>query len=315
MLLKSYSIASNTFKEALREPIFFILLSAAIALIGLFPSLALFVFKEQTKFIIDSSMATTLSFGLAVAVLCASSTISREIRNGTVLLMMSKPVSRLTFILSKAMGIFAALTVFVFICTLASILSVQVAGDQFNFDFFTLYLYYGIIAIASAIGTFRNFYAKKSFSESSVYAISILLPVFIIALQIFPFSKKLLPFPYELLPALTLLFFAVWTMGAISVMLSTKLDVVANLAVSSFIFSLGLISDYLFTSGVSSTLLKNIAYTVVPNWQFFWLADAIANKTPISWTYVIWCGLYSILYFIFCSVIAITLFTNREVAA
>jgi ABC-type transport system involved in multi-copper enzyme maturation permease subunit len=314
-MLKFYSIASNTFKEALREPIFFILLSAAIALIGLFPSLALFVFKEQVKFIIDSSMATTLSFGLAVAVLCASSTISREIKNGTVLLMMSKPVSRISFIISKAAGVLAALTVFVFICSLASILSVQVAGDQFKIDFFTLYLYYGVIAIASAVGAFRNFYAKKSFSESSVYAISILLPIFIIAVQIFPLSKKLLPFPYELLPALTLLFFAVWTMGAISVMLSTKLDMIANLAVSCFIFSLGLISDFLFTSGMGSNFFKNIAYTVIPNWQFFWLADAIANKAPISWNYVILCGLYSILYFIFCSVIAVTLFANREVAA
>jgi hypothetical protein len=314
MLLKIYSIALNTFKEALREPVYFILLSSAIALIGLFPSLALFVFREQTKFIIDSSMATTLTFGLAVAVLCASSTISREIRNGTALLMMSKPVSRLLFIISKALGIIAALTVFVFICSLASIFSVQVAADQFRLDFFTLFIYYGIIALASGIGAFRNFYAKKSFSESSVYAVCILLPLFTAAVQFLPVSKKLLPFPSELLPVLVLLFFAVWTMGAISVMLSTKLDMVANLTVSAFIFSIGLVSDYLFSTG-KITAMKEIAYTIFPNWQFFWLADAIANKTPVSWEYVIWCGTYFILYFLFCSVIAVTLFSDREVAA
>jgi len=315
MLRNFYSIAVNTFRESLREPIFFILLSVAIALIGIFPSLALFVFREQSKFIIDSSMATTLSFGLVVAVLCASSTISREIRNGTALLMMSKPVSRFSFIIAKSFGILAALTIFVFICSMSSILSVQVASDQFQLDFFTLYLYYGVIAIASGIGAFRNFHSKKSFSESSVYSIALLLPIFILSVQLIPFDKKLLPFPFELIPAFILLFFAVWTMGAITVMLSTKFDMVANLAISSFIFSIGLISDYLFNYGIGSASLNSIAYAIVPNWQFFWLADALSNKTPISWTYVSWAGAYFLLYFFLCSTIAVTLFADKEIAA
>jgi len=85
----------------LREPIFFILLVTALVLIGHFPSMSLFVFREQIKLVIDSAMATTLVFGLFAAVLCASHTVSREMRNGTALLLLSKPVYRSSFILAK----------------------------------------------------------------------------------------------------------------------------------------------------------------------------------------------------------------------
>lgn len=309
-----FNVALNTFRESLREPIFFILLCSAIVLIGFFPSLALFVFREQQKFVIDSAMATTLSFGLIIAVLCAASTITREINNGTVLLMMSKPVSRYNFIFAKTAGVLAALTIFVSLCSLATILSVQVAGDQFNIDFFSTYAYYGIIALSSTIGAFKNFISKKSFPESSVYAISILLPIFILIIQFIPISDNLLPFPSEIIPALILLLFAVWTMGAITVTLSTKLDLIANLSVSCFIFCLGLISDYFFSAYAGTFSLKALLYAIIPNWQFFWLADALANKTPIPWEYVTLSGLYVIIYLFICGTISIALFLDKEVA-
>ena len=310
-----FHVALNTFRESLREPVYFLLLCSAIVLIGLFPSLALFVFREQQKFVIDSAMATTLSFGLIIAVLCAASTITREIKNGTVLLMMSKPISRYSFIFAKTAGVLAALTIFVILCSLATILSVQVAGDQFKIDFFTTYAYYAIIFIASGIGAFRNFYSKKSFPESSVFAISIFLPTFILLIQFIPISNKLLPFPKELIPALILLLFAVWTMGAITVTLSTKLDLVANLSVSCFIFCLGLVSDYFFAASAGTISIKAGLYAIIPNWQFFWLADALANKTPIPWEYIAFSALYVILYLVICGVISVSMFLDREVAA
>ena len=82
-----FKITSNTFKESVREPIFFLMLFAALVLIGHYPSAALFVFSEQLKLVVDSSMATSLIFGLVAGVLCASHTVAREMRNGTVLLL------------------------------------------------------------------------------------------------------------------------------------------------------------------------------------------------------------------------------------
>lgn len=309
-----FHVAQNTFRESLREPIFFILLCSAILLIGLFPSLALFVFREQIKLVVDSSMATTLLFGLITAVLCASNTIHREIRNGTVLLLLSKPVSRWSFILAKMAGILAILSVFVFICCAASVISIRVANDQFELDFFAFYTYLGIILLSATWGAFRNFYSQKSFSASATLSLTILLPCFVIILQFIHFEGKLLPFPREVIPALILLFFAVWAMGAITVTLSARLDMVANLCVSSILFFAGLISDYFLAGSEGTITPAAFLYAIIPNWQFFWLADALANKTIIPWSYVSWAGIYIVLYMGVCSIIAVSLFDNKEVA-
>ena len=84
-------------------------------MIGAFPVCTMFVFNGQEKLVIDSAMATTMVFGWIIAVLIASYTISREIENGTALLMLSKPVQRPVFILAKILGIVAALFVFAFV--------------------------------------------------------------------------------------------------------------------------------------------------------------------------------------------------------
>lgn len=309
-----YHVAKNTFRECLREPIFFILLISAIVLIGLFPSISLFVFREQIKLVIDSSMATTLLFGLVTAVLCASNTISREIRNGTVLLLLSKPVSKWSFILAKMCGILTALTLFVFICNSASLISLRVAKDQFQLDYFTFYSYYGVIVVCAIWGGFRNFYSRKSFSSSASFAILILTPLLILYLQFVPQDGKIQPFPYYILPAFILLFFAIWAMGAITVMLSSKLDMIGNLCISSILFFSGLISDYFLSGSEGAISFSALLYAIIPNWQFFWMADALASHTLIPWSYVAWSACYIFLYISFCSIIAISLFTNKEVA-
>ena len=93
-----FKISVNAFRESLREPVYYLMLLAALLLIGHYPSIAIFVFFEQMKLVVDSSMATGLIFSLLVAILCASHTVSREMRNGTVLLLLSKPVQRWIFL-------------------------------------------------------------------------------------------------------------------------------------------------------------------------------------------------------------------------
>jgi len=309
-----FHVARNTFRECLREPIFFILLGSAISLIGLFPSVSLFVFREQLKLVIDSSMATTLLFGLVAAVLCASHAITREISNGTVLLLLSKPVPRWSFVLAKMAGILIALTVFVFICNCATLISLRVAKDQFELDYFTFYIYFCIMILAMGWGAYRNFYARKSFSASSVMSLFMLLPLFIAILQFVPVEGKIMRMHTEVIPALILLFFAIWTMGAITVMISSKFEMTANLLISSILFFVGLISDYFFGASVGSLSFSGFMYAIIPNWQFFWMADALANKKSIPFDYIGWAAIYTTFYILLCSIIAITLFSDKEVA-
>ncbi len=80
-----------------------------MSIIGWYPWLSLFVFRQQEKMVTDGSLATIMLFGLMTAVLCASHAIYREIETGTVLLVLAKQIGRGPFIIAKMLGIIAAL--------------------------------------------------------------------------------------------------------------------------------------------------------------------------------------------------------------
>ncbi|MDD5697596.1 MAG: hypothetical protein PHH77_03170 [Victivallaceae bacterium] len=314
-MLNFFHIAKNTFTESVREPIFFILLITALVLIGHFPSMTLFVFGDQIKLVVDSSMATVLLFGLFVAVMSSSHTVTREMHNGTVLLLMSKPVYRWTFILAKIAGIVFTVLVFVFLCNVGSIISLYIARDQFRLDMGAYYIYFAILIASCIFGTVMNFMYSRSFASCTTLAVWIMLPVYCAVCLVFKEHPGILLRSY--MYALVLLFFSVSTMAAITVVFATRLEMVANLTVCSMIFFLGLISSYLFLRDTGSAVLNSICrifYAILPNWQFFWLADALATYQPIPASYLLWAGIYVILYVSLCTVWAVVVFQSREIA-
>lgn len=306
----------------MREPVFYLILISALVLIGLFPTCAMFVFRKQIKLVVDSAMATTMFFGLFVAVLCAGHTISREMKNGTVLLLLSKPVTRLSFILAKVLGIMAAISVFVLVSNCATIISVLIARDQFQLDYTSMGIYFGLLAAASIYGGVRNYLSQASFSSHAVMGLTATLPLMAIVLYAIRYSglgdHGIDPEEFmeagQLIPALLLLFPAVWAMGAITVALATRLEFVANLVVCMLVFLFGLVSQYLvgqwFGDGIPASILK----AVFPNWQYFWMADALSNLQPIPYSYVICSILYVLIYILIWTSWALFLFNDREVA-
>lgn len=310
-----YNVAKNSFRECLREPIFFILLVSALGLIGMFPTFSMFVFREQIKLVIDSAMATTLVFGLVVAVLAASHTVAREMRNGTVLLLMSKPVQRWSFILAKIAGTLCALTVFVFLCNLASLVSLRVAKDQFQLDYMAMFLYYLIIALSTVIGLARNYLSQVSFASNAVFSLLVMMPILVVSLYFIPINGQIGALNFEVVPALILIVFAIWAMGTITVALSTRLDMVPNLTVCAIIFSAGLMSNYFFGESAETSVFGFLIYAIIPNWQFFWMADALASNQTIPTLYIFWAFIYILLYMGVCSIIAIALFHEKELAS
>lgn len=311
-----FHIAKNTFRESIREPIFFILLITALVLIGHFPLVSLFVFSEQLKLVVDSSMATSMVFGLFAAILCVGHTVSREMRNGTVLLLMSKPVDRWSFIMAKICGTTLASVLFILLCNIATIISVYIAKDQFRFDMTIYFAYFGVLIACSLLGMIMNYLKAMPFPSVSFFALLVLLPLLLLGVYLFAEHPEMSL--VNLGKALFLLFFSIIMMSTVSVVFSTRLDVVPNLVICSLIFFLGLLSNYLFqgnTSGVSFfALLSYVCYALLPNWQFFWMADALAGNQIIPASYLIWSGVYTVFYTILCSIWAVTLFMSCELA-
>ena len=310
-----FKISVNAFRESLREPVYFLMLLSALVLIGHYPSAAIFVFSEQMKLVVDSSMATGLIFSLVVAVLCASYTIAREMRNGTVLLLLSKPVQRWSFIAGKIAGIVTAASLFAALCNCACVVAVYIATDQFRFDMTLYFSFLGCLAASCIIGMIANFWRGASFPEIASLAASVLVPVFAvicIATQPHPALGM-----RDLAKALLLINFAVLAMSTLAVVAATRFDVVPNLCFCTIMFFLGLVSSYLFQRETDSATLNAVFgffYAIIPNWQFFWLADAVAVNRHIPAAYIADAAFYVLFYIVIAAMWAVAVFQNREVA-
>jgi hypothetical protein len=254
-------------------------------------------------------------FGLFVAVMSSSHTVTREMRNGTVLLLLSKPVYRGTFILAKIAGIIFTVAVFVFLCNVGSIISLYVAKDQFRTDMVAYYIYFSILIVSCIFGMVMNFMYTRSFASYTTLGIWILLPIYCLICLIFKEHPEILLRSY--MYALVLIFMSVSAMAAITVVFATRLDMVANLTVCSVIFFLGLVSSYLFLGDTGYPVLNavySVLYAILPNWQFFWLADALASHQAIPVSYLLWAALYVLLYISLCTMWAVVVFQNKEIA-
>jgi ABC-type transport system involved in multi-copper enzyme maturation permease subunit len=315
-----YHIAKNTFRESLREPVYLLILMLAMVLISSTPWFSMFVFREQVKLVTDSAMASVLVFGLVTAVLCASRAVSREIENGTALLLLSKPVMRPVFLLAKILGITGALTVFWFILSLVSLVSIRVAADQFFLDYRVLFVYILAVILAFVVAGVHNFVTRSSFPMMAVLFIGGTMAIATVVIAALPVRSAWLPpdadaggLAYETVPALFLILFAVWAMGTIATALSTRLKLIPNMLACSALFVVGLMSDWLIGRFADSNPVAALLYAAVPNWQLLWMADALTAKVKIPLGYMGLAVLYIFLFMVFFSILASLLFSHREV--
>ncbi|MDY0176482.1 MAG: ABC transporter permease subunit [Lentisphaeria bacterium] len=240
-----FQIGKNTLRESLREPIYLLISLVTLCMIGLFPIFSLFVFSAQEKLVMDSAMATMMLFGWGLAILISSYAISREIDNGTALLLLSKPVPRPLFIVAKILGILTANTVFCFLCCLASLISLRIASDQFRLDFWVMGVYFGSIALSFLLAAVYNYVTRASFPMAAVLALCVLMPLVAVFAHFLPYHGERVGLSADLVPALLLIVFSVWAMGSLATALSTRFNLVSNLLLCSVLFILGLMSDYI----------------------------------------------------------------------
>jgi hypothetical protein len=121
---------------------------------------------------------------------------------------------------------------------------------------------------------------------------------------------------WRLVPAGILILFALWILAALALACSTRLDTIPTLAVCSAFFLIGLMSDYFFGQRAEAgNWWASTLYTVIPNWQIFWLADALdMGKSTFQWDYVAKAFAYTVGYAGAALAIGTALFEERELS-
>src|SRR5215471_5365074 len=245
------TIAANAFMELVRQPIFLLLMTASAVFEVFLATPYYFAFGDEPKLVKNSTLAVMLLAGLFGAVLSASASLAREIRTGTALAVLSKPVGRTQFLLAKYAGLAGALALLTYVNMVAALLASRMAFDAYgSTDLFATFTFAGAVIVAYLVGGFTNFFLRRPFVSDAVLSLMVMVTIAFIVISFFTKEMKPQAFAkgvdWRLVPAAVLILFALWILAGLALACSTRLDIIPTLAICSAFFLLGLMSDYLF---------------------------------------------------------------------
>jgi len=310
------TIATNAFMELVRQPIYLLLMTASASFTIFLSCIYYFGFGDDPKLVKDSVLAVMLLSGLFAAVLSASASVAHEIRSGTALAVLSKPVGRARFLIGKYIGLATALALLTGVNGLCSLLASRMAFDAYgDVDKLALKIFFGLLALGYLLGGFTNYFLRRPFVADTVFFIVGMIVFAFLIINAFnkegAFQTYGTGLDLRLIPAVILILFALWILAAVALACSTRLEMIPTLAICSGIFLLGLMSDYLF-GRKADTWWGSLLYTITPNWQLFWLADALENGKSIPIAYVGRAVGYVVAYLGASLALALLLFEDRE---
>jgi len=317
------TIAANAFMELIRQPVFLLLMTASAVFCVFLASIPYFGFGDDPKLVKDSTLAVTLFAGLLGAVLCASNSLAREIRTGTALSVLSKPVGRTAFLLAKYAGLAGALAVLTFVNLVACLLSSRMAYDAYgNTDWLALGLFTAGIVAAYGMGGFSNFFLRRPFVSDAVLSVVLMAVLSFVVINFFDKEGKVQSFgvgvDWRVAPAGVLVLFALWILASLALLCSTRLELISTLVICSAFFLIGLMSDFIYLKlgGAASggPWYAELLYAVLPNWQQFWMADALAAEKTIPLRYIGPAFGYMLAYVGAALALALVFFEDRELS-
>ncbi len=305
-----------TVLEAARQPLTFLLFVSALILVALLPLVLSHTLGESAKFVRDGALAIMMLSGLLLGAHLACASLTAEVRRGTVAAILSKPVQRIVYFLSKYIGISLIMTVFSIGLLMATFLSVRVAYDPFVTDWHAAGPLWISIFGSLIFGGLANFVFRRPFVSNAFIALICLLTIAFLYGGFAHSAEHSGNFghfyDFRILRAGVLILFAVLVLSGISVSLATRFTTVPTLSICVGIFLLGLLSDYYFGRLAESHIWAGALYSLLPNWQHFWVVDALSGQGTIPFSYIIMCGSYAFLYLFGVLLLGLAIFESME---
>ena len=109
--MKIRAIAGNTFKEAVRDRILYVIVFFAVVCIGLSRVLAILTVGDRVKIIKDVGLASLSIFGVLMSIMVGTGLVYKEIDKKTIFTLLAKPIHRFQFLLGKFIGLVLTLLI------------------------------------------------------------------------------------------------------------------------------------------------------------------------------------------------------------
>lgn len=266
------AIGWTTAKEALSQPLFYVLLAIGIFGLVLFPFVPYNTLGEDIKMVKDEGLTLIMVLSVIMALWTASVSIAEEIEGKTALTLLSKPVGRREFILGKFAGILVPVAI--------------------------MFLVLGAVFLASI--SYKVVYdARESALADPTFA---------------DCQREML----QIAPGLLLGFMEAVVLTAISVAISTRLPMLANLIICASIYVLGHLVPVLADSSMGQIefvrFVANLLAAILPVLDHFNISAGISTGQNVPGEYLAWAGLYCVVYSAVAMLVALLLFEDRDLA-
>jgi len=313
-----------TASETIRQPVCLLLTFICVVLTIAVPLITAHNFGEGGRLARDSGFAFHLMFGLFISGYAACATLERERKAGTTSAILSKPVNREIFFLAKFIGIVSVIILFSICASTATLIAERVAihfspENSFLIDYQTAIIALLACPIAAAlIGAWNNLKNRRSFQSTALMALPILMLIVTAACGLFDRDGSWNPYhpqlQWQIIIVSILITLGLAMMSAIALSLAVRFSLIPVISLCLILLILGLASDYIFIQLANKTIIAHLLYSLIPNWQNFWTADAIANGGSIPWSYSARTALYCLLYTSGILFLGATAFKHSEIS-
>ena len=314
------TIAKNTFIETLRQPIYAIIIFAAVCLFFTSPSIAMYTMDDDNKLLREIGLSTLFLTSLFIAIFSSSGAVAEEVRNKTIMTVLTKPIQRPIFIIAKFLGVAAAVILAHYICTVALLMAIrhgvlETVNDTHDW---TVIGAAGVsIGGAVLLSAFFNYAYDWKFTSTVIAMTAVFATLSLVFLALIDRDWQFNPAKNGMhavdIYGSVLLLMAAIIIVALAVALSARFNIVVTLSVCIGIFLLGLVSDYAFGRFADTHLWARIGRFIVPNLQIFWISDAIYEGSKVSLKYIAMSASYALCYTGAILALAIALFQRRQV--
>jgi len=317
---KLFVLSKNTFKETIRQPVYSVIITAALLIFFIIPSLSMYTLGDDNKLLREMGLSTLFLTSLFISIFSASGAVAEEIEKKTVLTVLSKPVQRPIFIIAKFFGVAAAVILAHYICTVMLLMAIrhgvlETAAD--THDWTVLTAAGACLILTLLLSAFFNYVYEWRFTSTAVVLVGLFATLAISFLFFIDPQWQFNPQNNHItamdIYASVLLLLAAIIIVALAVALSARFNIVVTLSACSGIFLLGLVSDYVLGRFASTRLWARIARFLVPNLQIFWISDAIYEGSTVPLKYILISSLYALGYTSAILLAAIALFQRKQV--
>lgn len=289
-------IALNTFRESVRQPFYYLLVTAGVAALVVTMWLPLFTFYANTDMYKELGLSFVLHVVLLGGLLAAATGVAREVEGKTAHTVLAKPLGRWQFVVGKYLGTMGAVTV------AAAVLGVV----------FVACVYYRVGLDAGVL--------ERALVRGGV------------GRQVEAFRARQVNQSLTVLPGLVLVLLQVGVLAALGTALSARFSVGASVALSLAAFVIGHLTVFLdgavgMAGGVVSRLAQGLL-AVVPFLEIFNINQKLSHVmlTPLEagspgaaqwvavWAYVGWAAVYAVVYATVAIAAGVMLFRRRSLS-